>query len=155
MKELDRQLLDEFIEKVLREDVGSGDHTSNACIPAESRSKARLLVKDIGVIAGVEVAKRIFEKIDPDCEFEELMNDGDDVFVGDEVFHVTCNTRALLIGERLALNTMQRMSGIATLSARFVAEVSDLPVTILDTRKTTPLLRFIEKQAVAIGGCQN
>lgn len=155
MEKLDQQLLEEFIEKGLSEDVGSGDHTSNACIPSDSRSKARLLVKDIGVIAGVEVARKIFEKVDPDFHFEELMQDGDDVFVGDEVFHVTCNTRALLVGERLALNIMQRMSGIATLSARFAAEVSDLPVTILDTRKTTPLLRFLEKQAVAIGGCQN
>jgi nicotinate-nucleotide pyrophosphorylase (carboxylating) len=155
MEQLDQKLLDEFIDKGLKEDVGPGDHTSNACIPVDSRSKARLLVKDIGVIAGVEVAKRIFERVDPDCQFEALMNDGDDIFVGDEVFHVTCNTRALLIGERLALNTMQRMSGIATLSARFAAEISDLPVTILDTRKTTPLLRFLEKKAVAIGGCNN
>jgi len=152
---MDQTLLKNFIEAGIREDVGPGDHTSLACISPDSQSRARLLVKDIGVIAGVEVARQIFLHLDPGARFESLMQDGDDVFVGDEVFHVQCNTRALLAGERLALNVMQRMSGIATLRARFAAAVSDLPVAILDTRKTTPLLRFIEKEAVRIGGCEN
>lgn len=155
MKGISKETLDQFIKAAIAEDVGSGDHTSLACIPERSRSKARLLVKDIGVIAGVELARAVFEYLDPSAEFEVFMQDGEDVFVGDEVFHVSCGTRALLAGERLALNAMQRMSGIATMSSRFAAEVSDLPVTILDTRKTTPLLRSLEKMAVKIGGCEN
>ena len=147
--------LDSFISAALKEDIGDGDHTSLACIPAEKRDTARLLVKDPGVIAGVEVAKRIFEKVDPDCRFEIFIEDGSDVHVGDIVFEVECNTQALLKAERLALNIMQRMSGIATLSNRFMFEVEDLPVKLLDTRKTTPLIRFLEKWAVKLGGCTN
>jgi nicotinate-nucleotide pyrophosphorylase (carboxylating) len=152
---LDEQLLDEFIERGLQEDIGDGDHTSLACIPADSISKARLLVKDIGVIAGVEFAEKVFKRLDPDTRFEVFKKDGQDVFMRDEAFHVTCKSQALLKGERLVLNTMQRMSGIATLSSRFAVEVEDLPVKILDTRKTTPGMRFMEKWAVRIGGCTN
>ncbi len=148
-------LLDDFIDRALREDVGSGDHTSEACIPADSSSSARLLVKDPGVIAGIAVARRIFEKVDNNAEFKQHVKDGSDVSYGDIAFDVTGNTRALLKAERLALNTMQRMSGIATLSNRFKFEVEDLPVQILDTRKTTPLIRFLEKWAVRLGGCTN
>jgi nicotinate-nucleotide pyrophosphorylase (carboxylating) len=148
-------LLDDFIDRALREDVGSGDHTSEACIPADSSSSARLLVKDPGVIAGIAVARRIFEKVDNNAEFKQHVEDGSDVSYGDIAFDVTGNTRALLKAERLALNTMQRMSGIATLSNRFKFEVEDLPVQILDTRKTTPLIRFLEKWAVRLGGCTN
>ncbi len=147
--------LDEFIERALREDVGTGDHTSLACIPAESRSKAKLLVKDPGILAGIAVAERIFQKVDPQSDFQLYIEDGGDVAYGDVAFEVTCNTRALLLAERLVLNTMQRMSGIATLSNRFQFEVEDLPVKILDTRKTTPLIRFLEKWAVRLGGCTN
>ncbi len=148
-------LLDDFIDRALREDVGSGDHTSEACIPADSSSSARLLVKDPGVVAGIAVARRIFEKVDNTAEFKQHVEDGSDVSYGDIAFDVTGNTRALLKAERLALNTMQRMSGIATLSNRFKFEVEDLPVQILDTRKTTPLIRFLEKWAVRLGGCTN
>lgn len=155
MKGLDQTLLDEMIDLGLREDVGSGDHTSLACIAEDSISTARLLVKDVGVIAGVEFARQVFKRLDPDAKFDVLKADGQDVFVNDEAFHITCKSRALLMGERLVLNTMQRMSGIATLSSRFAVEVEDLPVKILDTRKTTPGLRFIEKWAVRIGGCEN
>lgn len=155
MEGLDQQLLDDFIEAGLREDVGDGDHTSLACIPADGVSKARLLVKDVGVIAGVELAEKVFRKLDPNTEFEVFKADGTDVFMRDEAFHVTCGSQALLKGERLVLNTMQRMSGISTLSSRFAVEVEDLPVKILDTRKTTPRLRFLEKWAVRIGGCHN
>jgi nicotinate-nucleotide pyrophosphorylase (carboxylating) len=144
-----------FIENSLNEDVGSGDHTSNACIPEKSVSKAILLVKDNGVIAGVEMAERIFKYVARDIEFERIKNDGDVVHYGDIVFKVNGGTRSILKAERLVLNVMQRLSGIATASSEFAMEVSDLPVKILDTRKTTPLLRPLEKWAVKLGGCHN
>ncbi len=147
--------LDAFIVEALNEDIGNGDHTSLACIPGDKRDTARLLIKDPGVVAGVEVARRIFEKVDPTARFEIFIEDGSDVHIGDVVFEVECNTQALLKAERLALNIMQRMSGIATLSNRFKFEVEDLPVELLDTRKTTPLIRFLEKWAVKLGGCTN
>src|SRR5690606_6189493 len=144
-----------FIKLGLEEDVKEGDHTSQACISPDARSKARLIIKDAGVIAGVELARMTFEYVDETAEFTPLIADGESVNFGDEVFHVECNTRALLKTERLLLNAMQRMSGIATFSNRFAFEVEDLPVKILDTRKTTPLIRFLEKWAVRIGGCYN
>lgn len=147
--------LDFFVENALKEDVGAGDHTSLACIPAGSRSRARLLVKDPGVLAGVEVARFIFGKVDPGARVDVFVGDGEPVSAGQAAFEVECNTRALLQAERLVLNTMQRMTGIATLSNRFKFEVEDLPVRILDTRKTTPLIRFLEKWAVRLGGCAN
>ncbi|SEQ85031.1 nicotinate-nucleotide pyrophosphorylase [carboxylating] [Neolewinella agarilytica] len=155
MTEILRQRILQFINEALAEDVGPGDFTSEATIPATNRDTARLLVKDVGVLAGVEIAKMVFEVVDPTAEFTQLMNDGDLMHVGDEAFHVNCNSRALLKAERLVLNTMQRMSGIATLSNRYAFEVEDLPVKVLDTRKTTPNLRFIEKWAVRLGGCHN
>lgn len=155
MTETLRQRILQFITEALAEDVGPGDYTSQATIPAGNRDTARLLVKDVGVLAGVEVAKMIFLAVDPSAEFKQLMNDGDLMHDGDEAFHVTCNSRALLQAERLVLNTMQRMSGIATLSNRYAFEVEDLPVKVLDTRKTTPNLRFLEKWAVRLGGCHN
>ena len=155
MEGLDKTYIDWFIKMALDEDIKDGDHTSLACIPADSRSKAKLLVKDDGVIAGVILAKTIFKKLDPDCFFEEIISDGQDIKYRDIAFYVECNSRALLQGERLVLNIMQRMSGIASLSNRFAFEVEGLPVTILDTRKTTPLLRLLEKWAVKIGGCSN
>ncbi|HMQ46326.1 MAG TPA: carboxylating nicotinate-nucleotide diphosphorylase [Saprospiraceae bacterium] len=147
--------LDQFIEAALKEDVGSGDITSEACIPADARCEAKLLVKDPGVLAGVQLAQRTFEMLDAQSQFETYFPDGSDVSVGDIAFRVECNARKLLMGERLVLNAMQRMSGIATLSNQFKFEVEDLPVTILDTRKTTPLIRFLEKWAVKLGGCDN
>lgn len=155
MFEVSEAYLKWFIEYGLKEDVGSGDHTSNACIDPKSRSKAALIVKDHGLIAGVELAKMIFNEVDPKVSFETYFSDGKPVIYGDIAFEVTCNTRSLLMVERLILNTMQRMSGIASMSSRFAFEVDDLPVKILDTRKTTPLLRPLEKWAVKIGGCQN
>ncbi|HMQ60085.1 MAG TPA: carboxylating nicotinate-nucleotide diphosphorylase [Flavilitoribacter sp.] len=158
MTVLDQQLevkLEHFITDALAEDIGSGDHTSQACIPADERSNAKLLVKDPGVLAGVEVARRIFHHVDPGSSVAVHMEDGSPVSQGDIAFEVECNTQALLKAERLALNTMQRMSGIATLSNRFYFEIEDLPVKILDTRKTTPLIRFLEKWAVRLGGCHN
>jgi nicotinate-nucleotide pyrophosphorylase (carboxylating) len=155
MKGITKEQIEQFIVAGLKEDVGDGDHTSLACIPANDTSKAKLLVKDHGVIAGVQLAEMIFKKVDPEAVFEKLIEDGKDVFYGDIAFYVTCNSQALLKAERLILNSMQRMSGIATLSSRFAVEVEGLPVTILDTRKTTPLIRFLEKWAVEIGGCVN
>lgn len=150
----DQQIRD-FIVAGLYEDIRDGDHTSLATIPAESRSKAVLRVKDYGVIAGVELAGQILKHLDPTATFTVHKNDGTDVLFGQTAFEVEANTRSLLQGERLLLNCMQRMSGIATLSSRFAFEVGDLPVKVLDTRKTTPLIRFLEKWAVKIGGCEN
>ncbi len=147
--------LSQFVEQALAEDLGPGDFTSEACIPAEARSHAQLLVKDVGVIAGVEVAEFIFRYLDSEARMECHKADGADVGEGDVVFDLYCNTRALLKGERLCLNTMQHMSGIATLSNHFQFEVEGTDVVVLDTRKTTPLLRFLEKWAVRLGGCQN
>lgn len=155
MYPIDKDLLNKFIVEALYEDVHEGDHTSQACIHADDRSRARLLVKGEGVIAGIEIAEAIFKHLDPNAIIDIKIKDGDDVQYGDEAFYIECNTRALLTGERLALNIMQRLSGIATLSARFAFEVEGLPVKILDTRKTTPLIRFLEKWAVKVGGCEN
>jgi nicotinate-nucleotide pyrophosphorylase (carboxylating) len=152
---LNQDNLHKFIVDALHEDVMDGDHTSLACIPSDSRSKARLLVKSEGVIAGIKIAEAIFKHVDPSSNIEILIPDGADVRYGDEAFYVECNSQALLKAERLVLNTMQRLSGIASLSSRFAFEVEGLPVKILDTRKTTPLLRFLEKWAVEVGGCTN
>lgn len=147
--------LDDFIERALKEDIPEEDYTTLACIPADSKIRAQLLVKDVGVIAGVEIAEQIFKNADESAVFQSLLKDGTAVRFGQVAFQVECNTRALLKVERLVLNIMQRMSGIASLSNRFLFEVEDLPVIILDTRKTTPLVRFLEKWAVRLGGCQN
>lgn len=155
MEGIDKSQIEDFINRAIAEDVGDGDHTSLATIDSSKRSKARLLVKDNGVIAGVELAEMIFNKLDPSTVFDTRINDGQAVAYGDEAFYVECNSQALLKGERLALNTMQRMSGISSLSRRYADEVAGLDVKILDTRKTTPLLRFLEKWAVRIGGCHN
>lgn len=152
---IDQKVLEEFIDDALYEDVRGGDHTSQACIPSDARNKAKLLVKDAGVIAGIELAKAVFKKVDETSTINVFIEDGSSVSFGDIAFEVECNSQALLKAERLVLNAMQRMSGIATMSNRFKFEVEDLPVTILDTRKTTPLLRFLEKWAVKLGGCEN
>lgn len=151
----DKQELYQFIQAALAEDVRDGDHTSQACIPADKRSKAQLLVKEEGILAGVAVAQAIFRQVDPTAEIEVHLHDGAEIAPGDVAFFVTCNTRALLQAERLVLNTMQRMSGIASTTRRYVNEVHDLGVQILDTRKTTPLFRLLEKWAVNIGGGTN
>ena len=152
---MDQKIINDFIEKGLYEDTHGFDHTSLACIPADDKSVAKLLVKDNGVISGVELACLILLHVDPNAEIEVHIEDGTEVVYGDIIMTVKGNTRALLMGERLLLNMMQRMSGITTLSRRFAQEVIDLPVKILDTRKTTPLIRYFEKWAVRIGGCNN
>ncbi len=155
MKGIDPQLLDQFIDQALYEDIQTGDHTSQACIQPNARSKAKLLVKDTGVLAGVAFAQRVFAKVDPSSKVTVEIEDGADIKYGDVAFYVECNSQALLKAERLILNTMQRLSGVATLSSRFAVEVEGIDVKILDTRKTTPLMRFLEKWAVRIGGCTN
>jgi len=152
---IDPDYLEWYIKAGLAEDVGPGDYTSMACIPADRQSQARLLCKDKGVLAGVKVAERIFSHVDPLMRMEVFIRDGEEVGNGDIAFEVTASTRALLMAERLVLNTMQRLSGIATMSRAYASFVSDLPVKILDTRKTTPLLRPLEKWAVHTGGCVN
>lgn len=148
-------IIDDFIQRGLSEDVGDGDHTSLACIDPMARCQAILKVKDSGIIAGMKIAQRIFAKVDPTMQWEEMIQDGTKVQPGDIAFRVHSNTQAMLQAERLLLNTMQRMSGIATLANRFVQAVQGTSAIILDTRKTTPLVRFYEKWAVNIGGAQN
>lgn len=154
-KEQFQKELDYIISNAIREDVGDGDHSSLACIPASANGKAKLLVKDEGVIAGVEFAKMIFEYVDSSLEVETLINDGEEVKYGDIVFYVTGNSQSILKAERLVLNSMQRMSAIAT-KTRFFMNLLDGTITkVLDTRKTTPGIRAIEKWAVKIGGGEN
>ncbi len=152
---IDEKKLLNFIQQGLEEDVRDGDHTSLACIPSTAKNTAKLLVKDVGILAGMEIAEAIFKYVDPEVEFNPFLKNGDDIHEGDIAFEVTCNAQALLKAERLVLNTMQRMSGIATHARRFADEVAGTSAKVLDTRKTTPLLRFLEKKAVLIGGCTN
>ena len=147
--------LKKFIQNALKEDVGDGDHTSLASIPASATSKAHLLIKDDGIIAGIELAKLIFKEVDSLLEIEQFLNDGDKVKSGDIVFIVKGNSISILTGERLALNCMQNMSAIATKTAYLNTLISGTACKLLDTRKTTPLNRAIEKWAVKIGGGVN
>jgi len=146
---------DEFIENALREDIGDGDHTSRACIPGDAIGKAQLLVKEEGILAGVDVAVRIFSKLDPDIKIDIIKQDGDLVSPPDIAFIVEGKVLALLKAERLVLNIMQRMSGIATTTRQYVNRLSGLKTRILDTRKTTPGMRMLEKSAVKTGGGEN
>ncbi|KAB7731777.1 carboxylating nicotinate-nucleotide diphosphorylase [Rudanella paleaurantiibacter] len=147
--------LHEFIKTALAEDVGDGDHTSLATIPANAQRRARLLVKDTGILAGVEVALAIFDEVDPNFEVEVLMEDGVSMKPGDIVLTVSGNARNILTAERLVLNCMQRMSGIATQTRRMVNLIEGTRAQLLDTRKTTPNFRICEKMAVKIGGGVN
>ena len=147
--------LDAFIESSLKEDIGTGDHTSLSTIPNGVQSQAKLLVKEEGIIAGVQVAQRIFQLVDENLQVDLFKNDGDSVYPGDFILHVKGSVHAILKAERLVLNTMQRMSGIATTTAHAVDLVKGTETKILDTRKTTPGLRFLEKEAVKIGGGHN
>jgi len=144
-----------IIQNGIREDVGQGDHSSLACIPSDAQGKAKLLVKDEGIIAGVEFAKMIFKQVDENLSVETFINDGKAVQYGDIVFHVTGNSQSILKAERLVLNSMQRMSAIATKTKKFVDLVEGTTAKILDTRKTTPGFRATEKWAVKIGGGEN
>jgi len=147
--------LDLIIENGIREDIGPGDYSSLACIPSSAEGKAKLLVKDKGVIAGVEFAQMIFEKVDSSLEVEVLIQEGSLVNYGDVVFHVQGNSQSILKAERLVLNSMQRMSAIATKTQKYVELLKGTQTKILDTRKTTPGFRAAEKWAVRIGGGEN
>lgn len=143
------------IKNAVREDVGDGDHSSLACIPSDAQGKAKLIVKENGIIAGVEFAKMIFEEVDPNLQVELLINDGEIVKIGDIVFYISGSSQSILKAERLVLNSMQRMSAIATKTKKFVDLLDGSKTKILDTRKTTPGIRAIEKWAVKIGGGKN
>ena len=144
-----------IIKNGFREDVGHGDHTSLSCIPSNTQGKAKLLVKDTGIIAGVAFAKKVFEYLDSDLHLETFINDGAKVHHGDVVFHVSGKSQSILQAERFVLNAMQRMSAIATKTAFFVNLLQGTNTKILDTRKTTPGIRALEKWAVKIGGGVN
>ena len=147
--------IDLIIANAIREDVGDGDHTSLSCIPLDATGKAKLLVKDEGVLAGVEFAKHVFHYVDSNLKIETLIEDGSHVKYGDIAFYVTGSSQSILKAERLVLNAMQRMSAIATKTKLFVDLLDGTKTQILDTRKTTPGIRALEKWAVKIGGGVN
>lgn len=148
-------MLDEFIKNALAEDIGSGDHSSLACVPQEANSSAYLLIKEKGVLAGVDVAKRICELYDPQLVFDQKLTDGAKVEVGQIAFVIHGSSRSILAVERLLLNCMQHMSGVATQTAHYVELIKGTNCTLLDTRKTTPGMRMLDKYAVKIGGGAN
>lgn len=147
--------LELIIENAIREDVGDGDHSSLACIPADAMGKAKLLVKDEGILAGVEFAKMVFAYVDKEMEVEVLIEDGTPVKYGDVAFYVSGRSQSILKAERVVLNCMQRMSAIATKTNYYMSLVEGTKAKILDTRKTTPGIRAIEKWAVKLGGGEN
>ena len=146
-----KQLVDRLIDLSFAEDIGDGDHTTLCCIPADAMGKSHLLIKEDGILAGVEVAKEVFHRFDPDMQVEVLMEDGARVKKGDIAMVVSGRIRSLLQTERLMLNIMQRMSGIATMTDKYVQRLKGTKTRVLDTRKTTPGMRMLEKQAVKIG----
>lgn len=148
-------MIQEIIQNALREDIGEGDHSALACIPADAKGFAKLLVKDTGIIAGVELAEMICKAVDPDLQFETFIKDGSAVKFGDIAFIVKGSARSILGAERLLLNFMQRMSGIATLTSEYTQLIEGTSAKLLDTRKTTPGIRYMEKWAVRIGGGHN
>ena len=149
------RLIDELIDLAFAEDIGDGDHTTLCCIPDTAMGKSRLLIKEPGILAGVESARKIFHRFDPDLKMTVYIEDGTAVKPGDVAFVVEGRVQSLLQTERLMLNVMQRMSGIATMTHRYVKKLEGLHTRILDTRKTTPGMRMLEKEAVKIGGGVN
>lgn len=149
------ELIDELLDLAFAEDIGDGDHTTLCCIPADEMGKQHLLVKEGGILAGVEIAKKVFHKFDPELKITVFINDGAHVKPGDVAFVVEGRVRSLLQTERLMLNIMQRMSGIATMTAKYMERLKGLKTKVLDTRKTTPGMRMLEKEAVRIGGGMN
>ncbi|MGI6232985.1 MAG: carboxylating nicotinate-nucleotide diphosphorylase [Prevotella sp.] len=149
------ELEDRLIDLAFAEDIGDGDHTTLCCIPEDAMGKSRLLIKEDGILAGVEVAKRVFARFDPTMKVDVKIQDGTPVHVGDVAMVVSGKVRSLLQTERLMLNIMQRMSGIATMTHRYVERIAGTGAHVLDTRKTTPGMRMLEKQAVKIGGGMN
>ena len=149
------RLIDELIDLAFAEDIGDGDHTTLCCIPDTAMGKSRLLIKEPGILAGVEIARKIFHRFDPDLKMTVYIEDGTAVKPGDVAFVVEGRVQSLLQTERLMLNVMQRMCGIATMTHRYVKKLEGLHTRILDTRKTTPGMRMLEKEAVKIGGGVN
>ena len=149
------ELIDELLDLAFAEDIGDGDHTTLCCIPADEMGKQHLLVKEEGILAGVEIAKKVFHKFDPELKMTVFINDGAHVKPGDVAFVVEGRVRSLLQTERLMLNIMQRMSGIATMTAKYMDRLKGLKTKVLDTRNTTPGIRMLEKEAVKIGGGMN
>lgn len=149
------ELIDELLDLAFAEDIGDGDHTTLCCIPADEMGKQHLLVKEEGILAGVEIAKKVFHKFDLELKMTVFINDGAHVKPGDVAFVVEGRVRSLLQTERLMLNIMQRMSGIATMTAKYMERLKGLKTKVLDTRKTTPGMRMLEKEAVRIGGGMN
>ncbi len=155
MKAEYRPYVEELIELAIKEDLGDGDHTSLCCIPATERGKMKLLCKQEGIIAGIEVAQMILSRLDPEMKMEQILKDGDRVKVGDIAFYVEGRLQSLLQAERILLNIMQRMSGVATQTAVYADRIADCHTKVLDTRKTTPGMRVLDKMAVKIGGGEN
>ncbi len=149
------ELNDRLIDLAFAEDIGDGDHTTLCCIPETAMGKSKLLIKEAGVLAGIRIAKEVFHRFDPEMQVEVLLDDGAHVVPGDVAMVVTGRVRSLLQTERLMLNIMQRMSGIATMTARYVKRLEGTGTRVLDTRKTTPGMRMLEKEAVKIGGGMN
>ena len=149
------ELNDRLIDLAFAEDIGDGDHTTLCCIPKEAMGKSKLLIKEEGILAGVEIAKEVFRRFDPEMQVEVLMQDGAHVKPGDVAMVVTGRVQSLLQTERLMLNIMQRMSGIATMTHKYVERLEGTKTRVLDTRKTTPGMRMLEKAAVKIGGGVN
>ena len=147
--------VEKLIELCIQEDLGDGDHTSLCCIPADQQGRMRLLCKQEGVIAGIEIAERVLRRLDPQVRFEQVLRDGDRVTPGQEAFYVEGRLLSLLQAERILLNIMQRMSGVATQTAVYVARLEGLHTRVLDTRKTTPGMRVLDKMAVKLGGGEN
>jgi nicotinate-nucleotide pyrophosphorylase (carboxylating) len=147
--------IDEIISKALIEDIQDGDHTSLSTIPFDAQGKAKLLVKEEGIIAGIRIARKVFSQVDPFIKFIQYINDGENVKAGDVIFEVSGKSISILSAERLALNFMQRMSGIATTTHKYVKLLKGTDAKILDTRKTTPNFRILEKEAVLLGGGRN
>lgn len=149
------ELIDRLIDLAFAEDIGDGDHTTLSCIPADAMGKSKLLIKGAGVLAGIEIAKEIFHRFDPSMKVQVLINDGAEVKPGDIAMIVEGKVQSLLQTERLMLNVMQRMSGIATMTRKYVKKLEGTKTRVLDTRKTTPGMRMLEKEAVKIGGGVN
>lgn len=148
-------LVDKIIEQALLEDIGTGDITTESIIPSNLKAKGIIKTSDEGVVAGLDIARLVFQKLDSDNTFQEKIKDGTKITQGKLLAEITGSARTILKGERVALNFLQRMSGIATITSKFCQEVKDLPIRIVDTRKTTPGLRVLEKYAVRIGGGYN
>lgn len=151
----EKELIEKLIDLAFAEDIGDGDHTTLSCIPSEAMGKSKLLIKDTGILAGVEIAKEIFKRFDPTMKVNVYLNDGAEVKPGDVAMIVEGKIQSLLQTERLMLNVMQRMSGIATMTRKYSKQLEGTKTRVLDTRKTTPGMRILEKMAVKIGGGVN